>query len=324
MKRLGYDVQSSFMQATGWQRGEGETEVLFDGGEESMTKTPRLSPSGIEYLTHTWNFGSGCSNFKTPACPLGEHCWAYQQTKRYPALYPNGFKPTLYPEAFLSPLGLKKPARIGVCFMGDLFCDGFDPCEDFNGKLGKDEADNLTLKGRILDTIEKCPQHTFVFLTKNPAGLLRWSPFQDNCWVGFSACNREMLLYGLRQMKFVDAAVKFVFIEPMLQDDAAWCLPFSLVLAGVKWVIIGAQTKPYRPPTIGDVEAMVEVADIAGAKVFLKNNLAPLLAMGSQIPVWAADSQCGYYCDEEHGHIDHRLRQELPSSQPVRQYWWSE
>ena len=56
----------------------------------------------------------------------------------------------------------------------------------------------------------------------------------------------------------------------------AWCLPSTLVTADIKWLIIGSQTKPYRPPELSWVEYMVEVADKAGVKVFLKNNLRPM------------------------------------------------
>ena len=47
--------------------------------------------------------------------------------------------------------------------------------------------------------------------------------------------------------------------------------------AGISWVIIGSQTKPYRPPKVEWVRKIVEAADKAGVAVFEKNNLKPLL-----------------------------------------------
>jgi hypothetical protein len=98
-----------------------------------MTNMPRLSKSGIEWLRnpdgsqgYSWNFYSGCENKERGIC-LVPNCWARSITERFPAHYPNGFKPTFYPDAFLSPLSLKKPFIIGVCFMGDLFGDWVDP-----------------------------------------------------------------------------------------------------------------------------------------------------------------------------------------------------
>jgi protein gp37 len=272
----------------------------------------RLSKSGIEWLKNTdgsagyaWNFYSGCRHKEQGKCPPIS-CWAEGMAGRFKDHYPNGFAPTFYPEAFLSPLSLKKTARIGVCFMGDLFGDWVDPnqrfLEYYNLIAGKSEFDG-SLKGGIFDVISLCPQHTFVFLTKNPAGLQRWGKFPDNCWVGFSATNREMLKAGCRAMREVQARVKFVSVEPMLEDT--WCMPSTLTLAGIKWVIIGAQTKPYKPPELSWVKFMVAVAEQAGARVFLKNNLRALIEpLGMIKGEWAAKEwvMCKYPV----------LRQELP------------
>ena len=47
--------------------------------------------------------------------------------------------------------------------------------------------------------------------------------------------------------------------------------------AGISWTIIGAQTRPTVYPEISWVQSIVEAADRAGAKVFLKDNLGPLI-----------------------------------------------
>jgi hypothetical protein len=61
--------------------------------------------------------------------------------------------------------------------------------------------------------------------------------------------------------------------------DDAWVLPSTLTLAGIKWVIIGSQSNPYKPPEKEWAISLVEVADKADCKVFLKNNLKPLLGL---------------------------------------------
>ena len=43
------------------------------------------------------------------------------------------------------------------------------------------------------------------------------------------------------------------------------------------WIIIGSQTKPYNPPKIEWIQAIVETADKYGVPVFQKDNLKPLL-----------------------------------------------
>jgi len=57
---------------------------------------------------------------------------------------------------------------------------------------------------------------------------------------------------------------------------------------GINWVIIGAQTKPYKPPKIEWVEEIVQACDKAGVEVFLKHNLWKALVTEPGIPPkWA-------------------------------------
>ena len=89
-----------------------------------MNRLIRLSPTGIEYGDYAWNFASGCDNHINGKCKSGDfNCWAYSITQRFSNHYPNGFKPTIYPDALVSPVYLKKPNRILCAFMGDLFCN---------------------------------------------------------------------------------------------------------------------------------------------------------------------------------------------------------
>ena len=59
--------------------------------------------------------------------------------------------------------------------------------------------------------------------------------------------------------------------------------------AGISWVVIGSQTKPTKLPEIEWVEKIVKACDEAGVKVFLKNNLKPLLSQeyNKYPPAWA-------------------------------------
>ena len=60
-------------------------------------------------------------------------------------------------------------------------------------------------------------------------------------------------------------------------------MPNKLKEAGISWVVIGSQTKPYRPPVISDVQEIVEACGKAGIPVFLKDNLNPLFAGATTI-----------------------------------------
>ena len=66
-------------------------------------------------------------------------------------------------------------------------------------------------------------------------------------------------------------------------------MPNRLEEAGISWVILGSQTKPYKPPKIEWVREIVQAADKAGVKVFLKKNLKPLIeSQGMLKGQWAA------------------------------------
>lgn len=246
-----------------------------------MNKTPRLSKSGIEYLDYAWNFYSGCLNSERGICPVGENCWAKGITVRFPDRYPNGFDPTFYPEAFLSPLYLKKPSIIGCAFMGDLFGDWVDPQQHISAPLPErpKRLGSFTLQGTLkqvlFGTIRNCPQHTFLFLTKCPQNLPQWSPFPDNCRVGVTATGYRAFNQALDGLKVIKAKVKYISIEPLLEGIIFY--PERLSYCGISWVIIGAQTNPYKPPKIEWVEEIETAAKKVGIPIFEKDNLKPLL-----------------------------------------------
>lgn len=246
-----------------------------------MSKTPRLSKSGIEYLDHTWNFYSGCENWKRGICGGGGQqfrCWAKSFTERFPDHYPNGFEPTFYPEAFLSPMRLKKPSRIGVAWMGDLFGDWVDPDEEIQVPLFELSRGTLssaaTIKQTVFGVIRSCPQHDFLFLTKCSWNLWKWSPFPENAWVGVTATGHTMFHEAIRYLREIEAKIKFISVEPLLEHISVKDWHISQVL---DWLTIGAQTQPYRPPQIEHVEEIVRAADKARILVFLKDNLFSLI-----------------------------------------------
>ena len=54
-------------------------------------------------------------------------------------------------------------------------------------------------------------------------------------------------------------------------------MPNKLEDAGISWVIIGSQTKPYKPPKGLWVDEITEACKKASIPYFLKDNLRPLL-----------------------------------------------
>ena len=127
----------------------------------------------------------------------------------------------------------------------------------------------------IFNVIRANSQHRFYFLTKQPQNVPNFSPFPDNCWIGVTVCNNLMATNAWKCYfdKF-SAKVKFISFEPLLED----LLGFDeMIIQKADWVIIGSQTKPYNPPKIEWVHAIVECAEKAGKPVFLKDNMKPLL-----------------------------------------------
>ena len=250
----------------------------------------RLSKTGIEYLTHAWNFMSGCTN----GCP---YCWARPITNRFKDRYPNGFEPTVYPEALLSPLYLKKPSIIGCAFMGDLFDDAIDPNMPTSVTFPNGQRiTNCHLSSVLRDIIQKCPQHRFLVLTKQPQNLLNWSPFPENCWVGVTVTTIEQLRPAIWELADIQASLRYISFEPLLESVISQVLPAEWDDC-INWLIIGAQTRPYRPPQIEWVQEIVEAADRAGIPVFLKDNLLELVNYESPETAFAFNKE-GYYRQE--------------------------
>jgi len=216
-------------------------------------------------------------------CPMGcDYCYMwgrlgigmrfhFDQTIRYD------------PRAWLGIGSLRKPSRIFVGSTIELFHDSLSP---------------QYLKW-VLEVPLEFPQHTFIFLTKCPQNLPREWP--DNCWVGVTATNESMAFKALSQFLQIEARIKYLSLEPML-GQMPHLTDYCLSQAGVSWLIIGAQTNPYKPPEISWVREIVEAADKAGVKVFLKDNLYPLL-----------HSEPNFARDKLRVGTSGKLRQEMPS-----------
>ena len=166
-----------------------------------------------------------------------------------------------------------KPRGIFVCDMGELFGDWVP--REWQDKVFKAINNWYNRNDR------------FYLLTKQPQTLIKFSPFPDNCWVGVTVTNVGMMADAITNLAMVKAKVKYMSFEPLLGS----VMPEGLINF-LDWVIIGGQTNPEKPPKLEWVEEIVKVADGAGTKVFLKNNLWPLFN-GSHytVPLWAFDAE---------------------------------
>ncbi len=72
----------------------------------------------------------------------------------------------------------------------------------------------------IREVITECqlyPWHRFYLLTKQPQNLPQWSPFPENCYVGVSVTRNSQLDNALKYLKQIQATVKFISFEPLLE-----------------------------------------------------------------------------------------------------------
>jgi protein gp37 len=197
--------------------------------------------NGITWTNATWNPVAGCLH------PCG-YCYAralYQRRKW-------SFTPAFHPERLTQPSSTRKPSKVFVCSVADLF-----------GAWVPDEWIEA-----VLAVVRDTPWHTFQFLTKNPSRLRTRNPWPVNAWVGATVDVRARLDPALRALRETDAPVRFVSFEPLLEAMD------SADLAGIQWIILGAQTGAGgRQPEHGWVAHLLDAADHAGTAVLMKGNL---------------------------------------------------
>ena len=195
-----------------------------------------MQKTKIEYLTHTYN---PISMLCSPVSEGCENCWHLAMAKRFKN---KPKKPELREDELTAPLRLKKPAMIGVQFMGDFFHP--DVPREWREK--------------VFSVVEKCPQHTFIFLTKRPENVMSyWIGEKKNIWLGVTCENQKTADARIPLLLQCIAAVRFVSIEPMLEHlslfnanrDYLSNLGRSngpVIQAGLNWCIFGAESGPKR------------------------------------------------------------------------------
>jgi len=123
----------------------------------------------------------------------------------------------------------------------------------------------------VLDKIERYPQHIFQFLTKFPGTYTKYK-FPKNCWLGVTITYGERRDVVLRRFLKNDN-IKFISFEPLLAEVFVDYFNNFEGEQFPNWVIIGAQTNPYKPPKREWVEKIIKKAKENNIPVFLKDNL---------------------------------------------------
>jgi protein gp37 len=184
--------------------------------------------SSIEWTEATWNPVTGCTKV-SEGC---RNCYALRMAKRLHAMgnhrYVNGFEVTLHHDLISKPLEWKKPRRIFVNSMSDLF--------------HKDVPDSFIFA--VFETMVKAYHHTFQVLTKRSdrlAELGQRLPWAPNIWIGVSV-EDEKVVNRIDDLRQVPADVRFLSCEPLIG-------PLNkLNLNGIHWVIVGGESGPGSRP----------------------------------------------------------------------------
>lgn len=208
--------------------------------------------SKIEWTERTWNPTVGCTKV-SPGC---KHCYAEGMANRLKAMkthgYENGFKLTILPQRLDDPLNRKTPTTYFVNSMSDLFHE--DIPFDYISKVFK--------------TIEQAHWHTFQILTKRADRLEEFfsgKAAPRNAWLGVTVEDRNYGVPRIDHLRRVDAAIRFLSIEPLLEDVG------TLDLTNIHWVIVGGESGPKaRPMKIDWVDSIRAQCEESGTAFFFK------------------------------------------------------
>ena len=183
--------------------------------------------SSIEWTDATWNPVRGCTKI-SPGC---KNCYAKTFAERFRGVpghpYEQGFDLRLVPEKLFEPLKWKRPRKIFVNSMSDLFHPNV--------------PDEFIV--RVAEVMIEGDWHNYQVLTKRAERLerllnskLKFATVSSHIWWGVSVEDRKHGLPRIEHLRNTPAAIKFLSIEPLLQD-------LGLVnLKAIDWVIVGGES----------------------------------------------------------------------------------
>ena len=200
-----------------------------------------MAASDIEWTEVTWNPIAGCS-ILSPGCT---NCYAMRMAARLQAMRMAKYAGTTRKSGkrhvwtgrvnvdetvLTAPLSWKKPQRIFVNSMSDLF---------------QDKADQEFIR-RVWRVMEEAHWHSFQVLTKRPERMLDVLskpafPTLRNVWLGASV-ESEDYVGRIGLLRQVPAHIRFVSFEPLLGPI------IEPDLSGIHWAIVGGELGPHARP----------------------------------------------------------------------------
>jgi protein gp37 len=212
--------------------------------------------SKIEWTDATWNPVRGCTKI-SPGCA---HCYASTFAERFRGVpghpYEQGFDLKLIPDKLQAPLSWKKPQRIFVNSMSDLFHPSV-PDEYIR---------------QVADVMLAADWHIFQVLTKRAERLetalstyLRDVARREHIWWGVSVEDKKYGVPRIKHLRKAPARVRFLSIEPLLEDVG------RIDLKGIHWVIVGGESgNGARPMEESWVRSLRDQCERAEVPFFFK------------------------------------------------------
>ncbi len=189
--------------------------------------------SHIEWTDATWNPVRGCEKV-SPGC---KHCYAETFAERFRGVpghpYEQGFDVRMVPKKLTEPFLWPRSKFVFVNSMSDLFQTAV--------------ADDYITA--VADVMGNSGWHVYQVLTKRAermAGLLssklRHVATLPHIWWGVSVEDKKHGLPRIEALRSPPAAVRFLSIEPLLEDLGV------IDLSGIHWVIVGGESGPGARP----------------------------------------------------------------------------
>lgn len=216
----------------------------------------------IEWTNAVWNPMTGCTQISR-GC---DHCYAktvaerrtrIQYLQKNPvrdtqATRSDPFAPRFWEERLDQPLRWKRPMRIFVDSMSDVFHAHF----------------TVDMIARVFEVMNQAHWHQFQLLTKRPerasrlAAEFQWT---ENIWIGTSIEDMSVAKRADYLRQITQARVRFISAEPLLG-------PLEMLdLTAIDWVIGGGESGPgYRPVDLAWARALRDRCNEAGVAFFWK------------------------------------------------------
>jgi len=207
--------------------------------------------STIEWTDATWNPVRGCTKI-SPGC---KHCYAETFAERWRGTpghpYEQGFDLRLVPHKLAQPLAWTRPRLIFVNSMSDLFHTNVPDA----------------YVGLVFEVMRLADWHVYQVLTKRADRLRQLShslPREHveapHVWLGVSVEDRKYGVPRIEQLRQARAAVRFLSIEPLLEDLG------TIDLSGIDWVIVGGESGPgaraMRPEWVASIRDQCMEAEV--------------------------------------------------------------